>query len=103
VAASNNRVHTTRSLYYCLFAPHIFGVDLRAHSVRGEPRIQRHACGEAATLEKRYLAQPRVRRWWMDARERLTRGASNVPALVKHSLRKLLRACERDGRPQTTR
>jgi len=25
VAASNNRDHPTRSLYYCLFAPHIYG------------------------------------------------------------------------------
>jgi len=24
VAASNNKVHPTRSLYYCLFAPHIY-------------------------------------------------------------------------------
>jgi len=39
VAASNNRVHPTRSLNYCLFAPNIYGVVLRAHSVRGEPRI----------------------------------------------------------------
>jgi len=36
VAASNNRIHPTRSLYYCLFAPRIHGVVLRAHSVRGE-------------------------------------------------------------------
>ena len=28
VAASNNRVHPTRSLYYCLFAPHIYIVVL---------------------------------------------------------------------------
>ena len=39
VAASNNRVHLTRSLYYCLFAPHIYGVVHHAHSVGGEPRI----------------------------------------------------------------
>jgi len=38
-----------RSLYYCLFAPHIYGVVLRAHSVRGEPRVQRNANGEVAT------------------------------------------------------
>jgi len=33
-----------------LFAPHIYGVVLRAHSVRGEPRIQRNASGEVATV-----------------------------------------------------
>jgi len=36
VAASNNRDHAPRSLYYCLFAPHICIVVLRAHPVRGE-------------------------------------------------------------------
>jgi len=45
VATSNNRVHPTRSLCYYLFAPHIYGVVLRTHSVRGEPRIQRNARG----------------------------------------------------------
>jgi len=50
MAASNNGVHPTRSLYYCLFAPIIYGVVLRAHSVRGEPRIQRNASGEVATV-----------------------------------------------------
>jgi len=49
VAASNNRDHLTRSLYYCLFAPHIFGIVLCAHSVRGEPRIQCNARGKVAT------------------------------------------------------
>jgi len=48
VVASNSRVHPTRPLYYCLFAPHICGFVLRAHSVRGEPRIstqrQRSGC-----------------------------------------------------------
>jgi len=33
------RVHPTRSLYDYLIARHIYGVVLRAHSVRGEPRI----------------------------------------------------------------
>jgi len=42
----------TRSLDYCLFAPHIYGVVLRAHSTRGEPRIQRNASGEVATLSR---------------------------------------------------
>jgi len=31
VAASNNRSHSPRSLYFCLFAPHICIVVLRAH------------------------------------------------------------------------
>jgi len=48
VAASNNRALLTRSLYYCLFAPHIYGVVLRAYSVCGEPHIsaqrQRSGC-----------------------------------------------------------
>jgi len=49
VAASNNRVHAPRSLYYCLFGPHIYIIVLRAHPVRGEPNIQRNATGEVAT------------------------------------------------------
>jgi len=53
VAASNNRDHAPRPLYYCLFAPHISGVVLRAHSVRGEPRIQRNANREVATAFSR--------------------------------------------------
>jgi len=43
-------VHLTRSLYYCLFARHIYGVVIRAHSVRGEPRNQRNASGEFPTV-----------------------------------------------------
>ena len=31
--------HSPRSLHYCLFAPHLYGVVLCAHSVHGEPRI----------------------------------------------------------------
>ena len=49
VAASNNRVHAPRSLYYCLFAPHMYIIVLRAHPVRGEPHIQRNGTGEVAT------------------------------------------------------
>jgi len=33
-----------------LFAPPTYGVVLRAHSVRGEPRIQRNASGGVATI-----------------------------------------------------
>ena len=33
-----SRVHPPKSLCYCLFTPHISGVVLRAHSVRGEQR-----------------------------------------------------------------
>ena len=50
VAASNNRDHPTRSLYYSLFAPRIYIFVLRAHPVRGESHNQRNATGEVATL-----------------------------------------------------
>jgi len=50
VAASNNRVHAPQSLCCCLFAPHLCGVALRAHSVRGESHIQCNANGEVATI-----------------------------------------------------
>jgi len=46
---SNGRAYTPRSLHCCLFAPQIYGVVLRAYSVRGEPRIQRNANREVAT------------------------------------------------------
>ena len=36
VAASNNRDHVPRSLYYCLFTPHTYDVVLCTHSVQGE-------------------------------------------------------------------
>jgi len=54
VATSNNRNHTPRSFYYCLFAPHVYGVILRSHSVRGEPHIQRNASEEVATASPRF-------------------------------------------------
>jgi len=49
VAASNNRVHAPRSLYYCLFVPRIYIVALCAHPVRGESHIQCNANREVAT------------------------------------------------------
>jgi len=49
VAASNNKDHQTRSLYYCLFAPHTYIFVLRAHPVRGESYSQRNTTGEVAT------------------------------------------------------
>ena len=49
VAASNNRDHPTRSLYYCLFVPHTYIFVLRAHPVRGESYNQRNTTGEVAT------------------------------------------------------
>jgi len=52
VAASNNRVHAPRSLYYFLFAPHIYGGFLPAHPVRGESQNQRNANEKAATANK---------------------------------------------------
>ena len=48
--ASRNRVHMPWSLFYCLFAPHIYIVVLRAHPVLGESHIKRNATGEVATL-----------------------------------------------------
>jgi len=48
VAARNNRVHTPRSLYYCLFTPRIYIVVLRAHPVRGESHNQRNVKGEVS-------------------------------------------------------
>jgi len=49
VAASNNRVHPTRSLYYCLFAPHNMVLFFMHIPFRCEPHIQRNASGEVAT------------------------------------------------------
>jgi len=51
VAASNNRDHAPRSLYYCLFAPHIYGAIFRAPPVRGESHIQCNATREVATVQ----------------------------------------------------
>jgi len=36
------------SINYCVFAPHICGVVLRAHPFRDESHIQRNANGEVA-------------------------------------------------------
>jgi len=58
VAASNNREHAPQSIYYCLFAPHISGVFLRAHPVRGESHIQRKANGEVATTSPHFCNEP---------------------------------------------
>jgi len=46
---SISRDSTPQSLYYCLFAPHIRSVVLRAHHVHGESHIQRNANGEVVT------------------------------------------------------
>jgi len=43
------RASTPGPLCYCLFAPHIYGVVLRAHPVRGESHNQRNVNGEVAT------------------------------------------------------
>jgi len=51
MAASNNRVHALRSLYHCLFAPHIYIIVLRSHPINGESHIQRNATGEVATMQ----------------------------------------------------
>jgi len=46
---SIGRASTPQSLYYCMFAPHICIVVLRAHPIRGETHNQRNATGEVAT------------------------------------------------------
>ena len=58
VAASNNRDHSTRSLYYCLFAPHTYIFVLRAHPVRGESHNQRNTNGEVATTSPLFYNEP---------------------------------------------
>ena len=58
VAASNNRDHPTRSLYYCLFAPHTYIFVLRAHPVRGESYNQRNTTGEVATTSPPFYNEP---------------------------------------------
>ena len=55
VAASNSRDHPTRSLYYCLFAPHTYLFVLRAHPVRDESYNQRNSTGEVATTSPPFL------------------------------------------------
>jgi len=49
VAASNNRDHPARSVYHCLFTPHMYIVVLRTHTVHGESHNQCNANGEFAT------------------------------------------------------
>jgi len=44
--------------YYCLFAPRIYTVVLRAHPVRGESHIQRNDTREDATLISLDKTQP---------------------------------------------
>jgi len=58
VAAINNSDHAPQSLYYCLFAPRLCGVVLRAHPVRGESHIQGNANGEVATTSPRFYNEP---------------------------------------------
>jgi len=50
--SKQNRSHTTRSLYYWLFAPHTYIFVLRAHPVRGESHNQRNTTGEVATVRR---------------------------------------------------
>ena len=58
VAASNNRDHPTRSLYYCLFAPYRYIFVLRAPPVRGESYNQRNTTGEVATTSPPFYNEP---------------------------------------------
>ena len=50
VAASSNRYHEAQSLYYCLFAPHIYAYCSSRISRCGEAHIQCNANGEIATV-----------------------------------------------------
>jgi len=58
VAASTNRVHLPWSLCCCLFAPHMYGVVLHAHPVRGESYNQRNTTGEVATTSSPFYNEP---------------------------------------------
>jgi len=58
VAASNNRDHPTRSLYYCLFTPHTYIFVLCAHPVRDESHNQRNITGEVATTSHPFYNEP---------------------------------------------
>jgi len=49
VTASNNWDHPMRSLYYCLFTPHIYGLYSACTSVHGESHIQHNVNREVAT------------------------------------------------------
>jgi len=44
------KASTPQSLYYCLFAPRIYGVVVCAYSICGEPRIQRNTNQEVAIV-----------------------------------------------------
>jgi len=61
VAASNNRDHPTRSLFYCLFAPRSYIFVLRAHPARGESYNQRNTTGEVATI---LTVERKIPRWF---------------------------------------
>ena len=49
---------TPRSLFYCLFAPHMYIVVLRAHPVHGESHNARNANGEVATTSPPFYNEP---------------------------------------------
>ena len=78
MAASKNRDHPTRSLYYCLFAPHTYIFVLPAHPVRGESHNQRNTTGEVATgLGEIFGILPRVRQ----PKEFADPGFSSIPSI----------------------
>jgi len=60
VAASNNRDHLSRSLYYCLFGPHTYIFVLHACPIRGESHNQRNTTGEVATTSPPFYNEPHV-------------------------------------------
>jgi len=61
-AASNNSDHARNLSYYCLLAPRIYIVILRAHPVRGESHNQRNATGEVATLSMTNVKGPLLKK-----------------------------------------
>jgi len=73
VAASNNRDHPTRSLYYCLFAPQTCIFVLRAHPVRSESHNQRNTTGEVATVPCRRTATLQKARRITESQSGITR------------------------------
>jgi len=64
VAASNNKDYPTRSLYYCLFAPHTYIFVLHAQLVRGESHNEPNTTGEVATVPNKILLLDESQNIW---------------------------------------
>jgi len=87
VAASNNRDHPTRSLYYCLFPPHTYIFVLRAHPVRGESYNQRNTTGEVAAKQKFSQSDPVLIRQFSNYLQ-------SDPVLIRPELASVLIPCD---------